>query len=136
MRFWSAFASIAILPIVVADFYTTKVNCRVNKTSPPEVNRAIVAGNVVPGSLGACQDIVDDWIHGVSHANGVVNGSICGTDLSVDEFQNEWKAPKAGLHGACLWDFGLEEGTQCDRPSDGAKCQYWIGTVCTAPPFC
>ncbi|KAF8317235.1 uncharacterized protein EI90DRAFT_3085353 [Cantharellus anzutake] len=130
MRFWSAFASIAILPIVAADFYTALVKC--NTSHRLEVDWAIVPGNVVPGSLGACQDTVQHWIVGITHSGSLTNGSVCNTDISVDGTRNHWYA--AGLSGECTKGDG---GTKCSRVLDGAECQYSVVSNCTGPPpFC
>ncbi|KAF8317238.1 uncharacterized protein EI90DRAFT_3085364, partial [Cantharellus anzutake] len=124
MRFWSAIASIAILPIVAADFYTALVNC--NTSQRLEVDWAIVAANVIPGSLGACEDIVQDWIVGVIHIGGVTIGSICGTHILVDGTWDNWYT--AGHRGEC---FKGDGGTKCSRVSDGAECQYSVVSNCT-----
>ncbi|KAF8328261.1 uncharacterized protein EI90DRAFT_3066042, partial [Cantharellus anzutake] len=129
MRFWSAFASIAILPIVAADFLTAGVSCDVHKMYPEQ------SWALYPSTIKACEDILDHWTMNVTldKRRGLINGSLCGTDISVDTLRNKYYIPLTRLTATCIQGTG---GTTCNRSSDGASCSYANGLLCNAWPMC
>ncbi|KAF8317228.1 uncharacterized protein EI90DRAFT_208174 [Cantharellus anzutake] len=129
MRFWSAFASIAILPIVAADFLTATVSCDVHKTYPEH------SWAMYPSTVEACEDIINHWTANViqDKPRGLINGSLCGIDISVDQPKLKYYIPLTELTANCTQGTG---GKTCNRASDGASCSYANGAYCYASPMC
>ncbi|KAF8313334.1 uncharacterized protein EI90DRAFT_3091978 [Cantharellus anzutake] len=134
MRFWSAFAPLALLPIVAADFYVAQMNCSQQNT-----------GNVTPiteraGILFTLGQIEDCLVFGGALDDGLqynstamMTSKVCGYYVTVDVANNAWSSPSFGKTGRCQpYDHLIGECI----PWTNKLCIFGMKMVCGGGPVC
>ncbi|KAF8333486.1 uncharacterized protein EI90DRAFT_3015372 [Cantharellus anzutake] len=121
MRLWSAFISITLLPVVMADFFVGEMTCS---------QRQPFGAIVPPYEASICGMALDySYYHGENRSYGTlmeVQG-LCGADVGVNTVSNFWIASN-GLIGHC--DTIVNWSNQTSILMDGQKCTWGILKHC------
>ncbi|KAF8313337.1 uncharacterized protein EI90DRAFT_557410 [Cantharellus anzutake] len=140
MRFWSAFAPLALLPIVAADFFAGDIAC----TPPQAPNVTDITGTTgilfTEGQLKDCVALVNAMDPNIAAygPTATMKGTICqDKEVTVDVAKMAWSSAQPGVGGSCkTYSHVVDTCVATQGAKFNQSCTYSVEMVCGGGPVC